>query len=187
MRRSWITINYLRTWFFLDFVSAVPWDEVFILFLGTGGTEGSEGRTPTLLRMLKLGKLLRVIRLLHMTKVVEIQKRLQGNGLLPRDLSNLKFGVSVLKLFLTFGVLSHWFACIWGLIGLPDNVGDPSEDDLPHLWSSCTMGGPCEPGIEGTPWRHRYGIDNHDSTTAYLVALQYAASLLSGGDAPLHP
>eukprot|EP00443_Scrippsiella_acuminata_P088649 CAMPEP_0115512482 /NCGR_PEP_ID=MMETSP0271-20121206/74535_1 /TAXON_ID=71861 /ORGANISM="Scrippsiella trochoidea, Strain CCMP3099" /LENGTH=160 /DNA_ID=CAMNT_0002942647 /DNA_START=11 /DNA_END=490 /DNA_ORIENTATION=- len=83
-------------------------------------------------------------------------------------------------MFLIFGLLSHWAACVWGWVGNPDNFG------LSSSWrdiSSCSMGGPCEFGLAGSPWLYRYGfIDNYDVTTQYLAALQFTAALMTGGE-----
>jgi hypothetical protein len=188
MRRGRITRNYMRTWFVLDFTSLFPWEEVFALLSG-GGT-GSGGTKTTFVRILKLGKLLRVLRLLRLAKISALIKRLQSNGILPLDLTRLKFGMAIVKLFVIFGLLAHWSACIWGWLGDPDNIGHGSADSDPHPIEICTMGGPCEPGVEGSPWRHRYGLNNYEPVTQYFAALQYCAALITGGESPLtasHP
>merc|ERR1712048_1421200 len=81
-------------------------------------------------------------------------------------------------------MVSHWAACLWGWIGDPLNVGATAE--APN-WASCTMGGACESGIEGSPWRRRYALEGYGLVTQYLVALQFTTGLLTGGEVPVEP
>jgi len=57
----------------------------------------------------------------------------------------------------------------------------------PYDIETCTMGGPCERGIEGSPWDQRYGLNNYSALTRYLSALQFTAALITGGESPLQP
>lgn len=188
MKRSWITKNYLRGWFGIDTASLLPWEELMKLASVTGAQEG--GTRTTFLRILKLGKLLRVLRLLRLAKLSALIKRLQGYGILPANMTQLKFGMSVTKMFVVFGFLSHWAACVWGWLGTADNIGHDTADDAYHDVVSCTMGGPCEPGIVGSPWIHRYGLDNYGKAVQYFTALQFCCALITGGQSPMdtgHP
>eukprot|EP00928_Gymnodinium_smaydae_P081769 TRINITY_DN65231_c0_g1_i1.p1 TRINITY_DN65231_c0_g1~~TRINITY_DN65231_c0_g1_i1.p1 ORF type:complete len:884 (-),score=128.84 TRINITY_DN65231_c0_g1_i1:83-2734(-) len=192
MKRKRITQNYLRTWFVLEFASLFPWEDVFALFAMDEVLADDDGRgqQTTFLRVLKLGKLMRVLRLLRLAKISALIKRLQSNGILPVNLMHLKFGMSVTKMFFVFGFLSHWAACFWGWLGDPEFFGSTSTLEEPYDIETCTMGGPCEPGIQGSPWRQRYGLNNYDSATEYLAALQFAAALITGGESPMqasHP
>jgi hypothetical protein len=184
MRRRWIVRQYVRTWFVVDFCSLFPWEEIVALIGSESdqdGESGSGGQT-TFLRILKLGKLMRVLRLLRLAKINALIKRLQNGGILPANMLHLKFGMSVTKMFVVFGFLAHWAACIWGLIGDPELLG---TSGVAHDIDICTFGGPCEPGIQGSPWRRRYGLDNYDAATAYIAALQFSTALITGGESPM--
>mmetsp|Transcript_5293 Transcript_5293/g.14617 ORF Transcript_5293/g.14617 Transcript_5293/m.14617 type:complete len:514 (+) Transcript_5293:3-1544(+) len=187
MRRAWLTAKYMRTWFVLDLVSTCPWENLFSFLepSGTSPTDDGGGQT-TLLRIIKLGKLMRVLRLLRLAKINSLIMRFQSSGLLPASMYELKFGMSAVKMFIVFFFLSHWGACLWGWIGDPENIDGSAAGD-PYMIETCTMGGPCEHGIEGTPWRRRYGLDNYSGMTQYLAALQFAAALITGGEAPMQP
>jgi len=52
---------------------------------------------------------------------------------------------------------------------------------------TCTMGGPCEHGIVGSPWKRRYAVDNYDAMTQYLVAMQFSVACITGQDFSLQP
>jgi len=183
MRRRRIVRQYVRTWFILDFVSIFPWEEIVALFQPS--ESGGGGTRTTFVRILKLGKLLRVLRLLRLAKISALVKRLQNNGVLPQDLSNLKFSMAVAKMFVVYTLLSHWAACIWGFIGHPDNIGIAESNEWPYPVEQCTMGGACEHGIEGSPWKIRYAMDYYSSAVQYFAALQYATSLFTGGESSM--
>merc|ERR1719440_2046188 len=58
----------------------------------------------------------------------------------------------------------------------------------PYAIETCTMGGPCEFGVEGSPWRYRYGFDgNYSPAVLYFASLQYCAGLITGGETGLSP
>jgi len=180
MKRSWIAGHYVRTWFWLDLVSTFPWDVL------AGSQKSQRGGQANLLRIGKLGKLARVLRLLRIAKLIPLLKRMEGvSGLISSY--NMNLCLSITSMTVTFGIVCHWAACVWGWLGDAANVGHPSSSLDPHDVRDCTMGGPCEAGIEGSPWRRRYGLDNYDLGTQYLAALQFATGLITGGEMLLQP
>merc|ERR1712224_526189 len=77
-----------------------------------------------------------------------------------------------------------------GFLGSPDKIGHSSASQDPYEMDTCEPGGPCEPGVMGTPWIHRYGFDNfenNDVGTQYLAALHFATALITGGELNLQP
>jgi hypothetical protein len=181
MRRQWLAIHYIGTWFFLDLVSTFPWELVLTQF---GESAAGQGNEQTFLRILKLSKLMRVLRLLRVAKVTWLLKRLQSRGLLPASLFHLKFGMSIARMFCIFFILSHWSACVWGWLGDSTNYGT-NESSLSI--DTCALGGPCEPGIVGSPWRRRYAVDNYDAVTQYIVAMQFSVACITGQDFSMQP
>ncbi|XP_071942761.1 voltage-gated delayed rectifier potassium channel KCNH8-like [Antedon mediterranea] len=85
-----IAINYLKTWFFIDLVAAIPFD-LITLIAKIDTVWGNIG-------MLKIVRLLRLLR-------VKIDRYSQYSAIV---LACLTFG---------FGLLAHWLACIWYVIG----------------------------------------------------------------------
>eukprot|EP00057_Strongylocentrotus_purpuratus_P019181 XP_011673655.1 PREDICTED: potassium voltage-gated channel subfamily H member 8 isoform X3 [Strongylocentrotus purpuratus] len=85
-----IGLNYIRSWFFIDLLAAVPFDiltQIFKLKLDT-------------IQLIKLARLLRLLRLLN-----KIERYSQYSAI-------------VLTFFmLAFALLAHWLACIWFVIG----------------------------------------------------------------------
>lgn len=178
MRRRWLIKRYIRTWALLDFVSTFPWEFIFNSF-GVDKSNASGGGETTLLRIAKLGKLARVLRLLRLAKIHTILKGLQTSGLLPASMYELKLGMAIVRMFSIFGLLSHWVACIWGWVGSTENLGWTVKDKTRE---ACALGGPCEEGIVGNAWMQRYGVEDESVVTQYLLALQYASALWTGGE-----
>ncbi|XP_071493337.1 voltage-gated delayed rectifier potassium channel KCNH8-like [Diadema antillarum] len=86
-----IAINYLRSWFFIDLLAAVPFD-LLILTLKLQQLDT--------IQLIKLARLLRLLRLLN-----KIERYSQYSAI-------------VLTFFmLAFALLAHWLACIWFVIG----------------------------------------------------------------------
>lgn len=68
-----IAKHYIRTWFFIDFLSSIPLDYIFLLYRGDGegGTEKYQlARTGRALKALRLVKLLSLLRLLRLSRLV---------------------------------------------------------------------------------------------------------------------
>ncbi|XP_015836379.1 potassium voltage-gated channel subfamily H member 6 isoform X2 [Tribolium castaneum] len=91
-----IAIHYLKGWFFIDLVAAVPFD---LLFFGSDTDE-----TTTLIGLLKTARLLRLVR---------VARKIDRYS---------EYGAAVLLLLMaTFALIAHWLACIWYAIGNAEN------------------------------------------------------------------
>lgn len=175
MQWKYIVRHYLRTWMAIDVCSTVPWE-----FVMTGSTSQTETR---MMKVLKIGKLMRVLRLLRIMKLKELFNRLE-------DLFEsyvVMVGLSLAKVLVVFALLCHWTACIWGFLGNPEKVDHGSAGLPPHPIGVCSEGGPCENGMEGSPWLRRYGFDNFKPSVSYLAALHFATGLVTGSEMDLQP
>ncbi|XP_076453438.1 voltage-gated delayed rectifier potassium channel KCNH8-like isoform X2 [Babylonia areolata] len=85
-----IALNYMRGWFLLDLLAAIPFDLLYAFDVNTG----------TLIHLLKVARLLRLARLLQ-----KIERYSQYSV----------FVVAILMCM--FALLAHWLACIWYAIG----------------------------------------------------------------------
>ncbi|XP_031427082.1 potassium voltage-gated channel subfamily H member 6a isoform X2 [Clupea harengus] len=89
-----IVRNYLKGWFLIDIVAAVPFD----LLIFRSGPD--EPQTTTLIGLLKTARLLRLVR---------VARKLDRYS---------EYGAAVLFLLMcTFALIAHWLACIWYAIG----------------------------------------------------------------------
>ncbi|HMW60933.1 MAG TPA: ion transporter [Leptospiraceae bacterium] len=105
-----IAITYLKGWFLIDFLAAVPLDMVFVGALAT---------------LSDTARVFRLLRLARMARIAQFMRKLA-----QADIIN----ISVLRmLFLTFWVLmvAHWSACVW--IALGGTIGGVPDDEKNSL------------------------------------------------------
>ena len=65
-----ITLQYLKTWFVLDVISAIPFDNISLLFLDRDKNIASLLRASRALRTLRMAKLLSLLRLLRISRLL---------------------------------------------------------------------------------------------------------------------
>ncbi|KAL4216320.1 Potassium voltage-gated channel subfamily H member 7 [Mactra antiquata] len=104
MEQKKIAINYVKGWFVIDTIAAIPFD---LLLFGSGTTD-----TMTIAGILKLARLLRLLRVI---------RRIEQFA---------EYGAAVLLLLMvTFSLAGHWLACIfyaiayWERPHLPNAIG----------------------------------------------------------------
>jgi Ion transport protein len=98
-----IARDYIYTWFFIDLVSIIPFDMIFVF-----------GNFNRLARVARIGKLYKIIRMTRMVRMLKIVK--ERNKLVKYLNEILKIGVGFERLMfmmLIFMVLQHVAACIW--------------------------------------------------------------------------
>ncbi|XP_060536412.1 potassium/sodium hyperpolarization-activated cyclic nucleotide-gated channel 3 isoform X2 [Cylas formicarius] len=137
-----IARHYLRTWFFLDLISSIPLDYIFLIFnqfqeYGDSFQILHAGRA---LRILRLAKLLSLVRLLRLSRLVRYvsqweevyilqnlqKKRTERRGRLSSDLS--KFNTTKSNLIFKFLNMASVFMRIFNLICMMLLIGH---------WSGC--------------------------------------------------
>ncbi|XP_028401335.1 potassium voltage-gated channel subfamily H member 6-like isoform X2 [Dendronephthya gigantea] len=96
-----IARHYLKTWFFADFISAIPFD-LFSLI--------SSKVEYSLLSLLKTARLLRLVR---------VARKLDRYS---------EYGIAVIFLLMgLFTLTAHWLACIWYAIGRVEKDNHPAN------------------------------------------------------------
>jgi CRP-like cAMP-binding protein len=96
---SKIVARYLKSWFFIDAISTIPFDEIASQFISSSNLSG--------LRIVRVIRLTRSFRLLRLTKVmIYIEKFESISGLSPAVLDLCK---SLLIIFLS----AHFIGCLW--------------------------------------------------------------------------
>ena len=103
-----IVRRYLRTWFFIDFVSSVPFDALAMI------------PSATFLSQFKPLRLVRLLKLARVAKLKRILARWEAYAVFAVSYATL----SVLKLSAMLAVFAHWSACLWGLAANPSFVGE---------------------------------------------------------------
>ncbi|XP_039746691.1 potassium voltage-gated channel subfamily H member 8-like [Pararge aegeria] len=89
-----IALNYIRSWFIVDLLAALPFDLLYAsdVYSGTESTHGN-------VHLVKLTRLLRLARLLQ-----KMDRYSQYSALI------------LTLLMLSFSLVAHWLACIWFII-----------------------------------------------------------------------
>ena len=79
--RKAIARNYLKFWFWMDFVASVPYTWFTDGIIENPNTNSSDGgniyKTPQLLRMVRMLRFLRVLRLLRLAKLKKILMKIE--------------------------------------------------------------------------------------------------------------
>ncbi|XP_045121544.1 potassium voltage-gated channel subfamily H member 2-like isoform X3 [Portunus trituberculatus] len=121
-----IALHYLRGWFLIDVVAAIPFDLLLVTDSEPHTTaspaerefeEADDEKTTTLIGLLKTARLLRLVR---------VARKIDRYS---------EYGAAVLLLLMaTFALIAHWLACIWYAIGNAERPGLPHKIGwLDHL------------------------------------------------------
>ena len=96
-------MEYIKTWFFIDLVSVIPFDLILMV-------QGAN----KLARFTRIGKFYKILRMIKMVRLLKVA-RVRNN--IVKNLSEaLKIGVGferLLLLFIIFIVLVHILGCLW--------------------------------------------------------------------------
>ena len=95
--RNKIREHYIHTWFPLDLIATIPFDLILMPFLDA-----------TTLRWVRFSRLLRLAKF----------------GKLLKGVQHLSIFAAMTLLLTVFGMLGHWNACIWFLIGTFEKDND---------------------------------------------------------------
>ena len=95
--------NYLRGFFFLDFIGIFPWHFVDCFVI----SEQISGWIK-IIRLMRLLKLIRLYRIRRMIEVLHIK--------FPRS----KYLLTCFELWLFLNLVAHWMCCAWFAVGYPD-------------------------------------------------------------------
>ncbi|WZN64952.1 voltage-gated ion channel protein [Chloropicon roscoffensis] len=109
--------QYLRGYFFVDFVSCLPFDQLAILF-GAGEADGEA------LKILRLLKLVRLAKLIKMINSQELMQRAQ-------EFFEFRHGTRRLLRFIFISMfISHFMACGWHVVARIEEPDFDGESDI---------------------------------------------------------
>ncbi|XP_031329265.1 potassium/sodium hyperpolarization-activated cyclic nucleotide-gated channel 2 isoform X3 [Photinus pyralis] len=118
-----IARHYLRTWFFLDLISSIPLDYIFLIFnqfqdFGESFQILHAGRA---LRILRLAKLLSLVRLLRLSRLVRYVSQWEE----VYFLNMASVFMRIFNLICMMLLIGHWSGCLQFLVpmlqGFPSN------------------------------------------------------------------
>eukprot|EP00603_Paraphysomonas_imperforata_P015122 CAMPEP_0114457472 /NCGR_PEP_ID=MMETSP0104-20121206/4180_1 /TAXON_ID=37642 ORGANISM="Paraphysomonas imperforata, Strain PA2" /NCGR_SAMPLE_ID=MMETSP0104 /ASSEMBLY_ACC=CAM_ASM_000202 /LENGTH=1284 /DNA_ID=CAMNT_0001630019 /DNA_START=112 /DNA_END=3966 /DNA_ORIENTATION=+ len=120
-----IAWRYIRSWFLIDLVSAVPFYRI------TAG-ESSLGIVARLLKTLKLGRLFRLFKVFKFARILKLLE-ISNMDFMPNEFIAIQnsFGM-MFKLLLFLGFTTHIIACIFSWISI-DNSGQTWASDIPGI------------------------------------------------------
>ncbi|XP_015370950.1 PREDICTED: potassium/sodium hyperpolarization-activated cyclic nucleotide-gated channel 1-like isoform X1 [Diuraphis noxia] len=160
-----IARNYLRSWFFLDLISSLPLDYLFLMFnqdVGEGIQILHAGRA---LRILRLAKLLSLVRLLRLSRLVRYVNQWEEVYMLRirSDMSSGQQGQIESRSMIKFLNMASVFMRIFNLICMMLLIGH---------WSGCLQF--LVPSLQGFPANSWVAINELQDTN---WAEQYSWSL----------
>lgn len=133
---SIIAIKYLKGWFFVDFLTIIPFEEI-ISFSDT-----SNNNLSLVAKLVKIARLLRLIKLVRLVRSFDFKNN--ENYLIEYLGTNFKGTPFFLVLpnFLLIIFVAHLYACIWYYIGNIDSddpknwitLNDSQDDTIPVLY-----------------------------------------------------
>lgn len=154
-----IAHNYLRSWFFLDALTAIPVDLILVsLELDPDSLVAKGGRVFRLLKLVRLARL---------------------NRITKRWLSRSTIDLSVLEL-VKFGAMTiltaHWLACIWGFAGRNYSDNTPINLDTWYIES-----------YRHLSWVQKHQLTESSWYELYGVSLYVSLSNIFGGPCEINP
>ncbi|XP_065166646.1 potassium/sodium hyperpolarization-activated cyclic nucleotide-gated channel 2 isoform X11 [Atheta coriaria] len=131
-----IAKHYLRTWFFLDLISSIPLDYIFLIFnqfqdFGDSFQILHAGRA---LRILRLAKLLSLVRLLRLSRLVRYVSQWEE----VYFLNMASVFMRIFNLICMMLLIGHWSGCLQFLVpmlqGFPSNSWVAINDLQEAFW-----------------------------------------------------
>ncbi|RNA33572.1 potassium sodium hyperpolarization-activated cyclic nucleotide-gated channel 2 isoform X2 [Brachionus plicatilis] len=108
LRPKKIAKHYIKTWFFIDLLSSIPFDYIFLLVQESD--EGKLAQTGRAFKALRLIKLLSLLRLLRLSRLVRYLHQWE------RILSVASMVMRIFKLVGLIILLAHWNGCLQFLV-----------------------------------------------------------------------
>jgi len=111
-----IAVTYLKMWFWIDFISIVPFSRIASLV--SGEIAGSTSKANAMARVTKLGKIYKVVKLMRLFKIMKLIKNKDKlNNHLQKQLSISSGTERLMFVTICFIFFTHLFACLWILLG----------------------------------------------------------------------
>lgn len=116
-----IAKHYLRTWFFLDLISSIPLDYIFLIFNQDFSDSVQILHAGRALRILRLAKLLSLVRLLRLSRLVRYVSQWEE----VYFLNMASVFMRIFNLICMMLLIGHWSGCLQFLVpmlqGFPPN------------------------------------------------------------------
>ncbi|XP_069483344.1 potassium/sodium hyperpolarization-activated cyclic nucleotide-gated channel 1 isoform X2 [Ambystoma mexicanum] len=155
-----IKINYLKSWFVVDFISSIPVDYIFLIV--EKGMDSEVYKTARALRIVRFTKILSLLRLLRLSRLIRYIHQWEEIFHMTYDLAS-----AVVRIFNLIGMmllLCHWDGCLQFLVPL-------LQDFPPDCWVSLN-------GMVNDSWGKQYSY-------ALFKAMSHMLCIGYGARAPV--
>uniref|UniRef100_A0A8C3QV50 Hyperpolarization activated cyclic nucleotide gated potassium channel 1 n=1 Tax=Cyanoderma ruficeps TaxID=181631 RepID=A0A8C3QV50_9PASS len=155
-----IKMNYLKSWFVVDFISSIPVDYIFLIV--EKGMDSEVYKTARALRIVRFTKILSLLRLLRLSRLIRYIHQWEEIFHMTYDLAS-----AVVRIFNLIGMmllLCHWDGCLQFLVPL-------LQDFPPDCWVSLN-------GMVNDSWGKQYSY-------ALFKAMSHMLCIGYGARAPV--
>jgi len=112
-RKYEIFKNYMKGWFWIDFLAIFPFEHAILLANAAGSGDGT--RAIGMVRVLKASKVIRILKVLRVFKLGGLTQQLEEQLV---TIKAMTVAFQLLKLCIVMLLASHGAACVWFFIGL---------------------------------------------------------------------
>nr|XP_033787498.1 potassium/sodium hyperpolarization-activated cyclic nucleotide-gated channel 1 isoform X1 [Geotrypetes seraphini] len=155
-----IKMNYLKSWFVVDFISSIPVDYIFLIV--EKGMDSEVYKTARALRIVRFTKILSLLRLLRLSRLIRYIHQWEEIFHMTYDLAS-----AVVRIFNLIGMmllLCHWDGCLQFLVPL-------LQDFPPDCWVALN-------GMVNVSWGKQYSY-------ALFKAMSHMLCIGYGARAPV--
>lgn len=155
-----IKMNYLKSWFVVDFLSSIPVDYIFLIV--EKGFDSEVYKTARALRIVRFTKILSLLRLLRLSRLIRYIHQWEEIFHMTYDLAS-----AVVRIFNLIGMmllLCHWDGCLQYLVPL-------LQEFPPDCWVSLN-------GMVNVSWGKQYSY-------ALFKAMSHMLCIGYGARAPV--
>ncbi|OQR71013.1 potassium/sodium hyperpolarization-activated cyclic nucleotide-gated channel 4-like, partial [Tropilaelaps mercedesae] len=129
-----IAHHYIRSWFFLDLVSSIPLDYIFLIFIQDYQDVNTYLQAGRALRILRFAKMLSLLRLLRLSRLVRYVNQWEEVYFLNMASVFMK----IINLICMMLLIGHWSGCLQFLVpmlqGFPNNSWVTINDLVKKDW-----------------------------------------------------
>ncbi|KAK6494381.1 potassium/sodium hyperpolarization-activated cyclic nucleotide-gated channel 1-like [Huso huso] len=155
-----IKMNYLKSWFVVDFLSSIPVDYIFLIV--EKGFDSEVYKTARALRIVRFTKILSLLRLLRLSRLIRYIHQWEEIFHMTYDLASAV--VRIFNLISMMLLLCHWDGCLQFLVPL-------LQDFPPDCWVSLN-------GMVNDSWGKQYSY-------ALFKAMSHMLCIGYGARAPV--
>ncbi|XP_029173077.1 potassium voltage-gated channel subfamily H member 8 isoform X2 [Nylanderia fulva] len=155
-----IAVNYVKGWFVVDLVAALPFDFLYASDVYSGEEEHGEKSVNMYYTHPNIDTAHSNIHLVKLTRLLRLARLLQ-----KMDRYSQYSAVILTMLMLFFILVAHWLACVWYVIAEKERLRNDKDWDLGWLHTLAE--------------RLKISVQNVTHTESYITALYFTCSSLT--------